>query len=77
MPKTDNETSICNRDDYDCYKAMKRAIELTQNDTYSCRCLPGCFELSYSSEVSIASLGTDEFYTKNNLVKKFGAKFAK
>lgn len=76
MPKISNETSICNRDDYECYKDMIRAIELTQNDTYSCKCLPGCFELSYNSEVSIARLGTDNFYTKNNLAKRFGATFS-
>ncbi len=77
MPRTSNETSICNRDDYDCYKTMIQAIELTENDTYSCNCLPGCFELSYSSEVSIASLGSDKFYTKNNIIKKFGTAFSR
>lgn len=65
-----------NRDDYDCYTDMIRAIELTQNDTYLCNCFPGCFELSYTGDVSIARLGTDQFYTKSNFAKKFGATFS-
>lgn len=36
----------------------------------------GCFELSYTGDVSIARLGTDGFYTKNNLAKRFGATFS-
>lgn len=77
MPKMGNDTPICNRDDFDCYQDMIRAIELTRNSTYSCSCLPGCFELSYTGEVSIANLATEEFITKNNIVKKFGTKFSR
>ncbi|KAJ6634965.1 Pickpocket protein 28 [Pseudolycoriella hygida] len=76
MPKMGNETPICNRDDFDCYRDMISAIELTQNETYSCNCLPGCFELSYSNEVSVAKLGTDQFYTKGNFAKLYGAKYS-
>lgn len=76
MPRMGNDTTICNRDDYDCYKTVKQAIDLTQNDSYSCSCMPGCFELSYGSEVSLSRLGTEKFYTKENIAKTFGDAFS-
>lgn len=69
-----NDTAICSRDHYNCYKDLLRA--LAQNDTFSCKCLPGCFELSYAADVSIARLGTDTFHTKSNFAKRFGAQFS-
>ncbi|KAG4074411.1 hypothetical protein HA402_000390 [Bradysia odoriphaga] len=75
MPRTSNETSICNRDDYDCYSTTLRAIEFRRNETFTCHCLPACFELSYGSEISNAHLGTEQFHTKNNFIKAFGKGF--
>ncbi|XP_037037296.1 pickpocket protein 28-like [Bradysia coprophila] len=75
MPRTSNETSICNRDDYDCYSNTMRAIEFKRNETFTCHCLPACFELSFSGEISNAHLGTEPFHTKNNFIKAFGKGF--
>lgn len=75
MPRTSNETSICNRDDYDCYSTMMRAIELRKNETFSCHCMPACFEIAYTAEISNAHLGTENFYTKNHFIKRLGGRY--
>lgn len=35
------------------------------NDSLSCNCLPGCFEISYDTEISVATLLPNEALLKN------------
>lgn len=72
MPRVDEKTNICNRDDWECYEKIKRAIEMAVNDTYECQCLPGCFEISYGSEISTALLGLEGYMIKQNIIKNMG-----
>lgn len=58
---------ICGRAEYSCYNQIKTAIELGENTTYKCVCLPACFELNYGAEISKAPLTT---VPKENALKK-------
>lgn len=55
------DTRICSRKDAWCYESVRLAIERSENETYECRCLPGCYELSYYGDVLGCKLGTDGF----------------
>lgn len=72
MPRVDGNTNICNRDDWPCYDEIKKAIELSSNDTYQCNCLPGCFEINYGADISTARLGTEGFMIKQNVIQTLG-----
>lgn len=68
MPRVNEETTICNRDDWTCYDTIKLAIELNTNDTYKCSCLPSCFELSYTSSMSNSRLGVGDFTLRQEFI---------
>lgn len=59
MPRVDENTTICSRDDIECSKELKRTIQMGLNQTFRCDCLPGCFEISYRSEVTTTRLGNE------------------
>lgn len=70
MPRIDENTNICSRDDYTCYNQIKLAIELAVNETFKCNCLPGCFEINYSADISTARLGTEGFAVQQNIIRR-------
>lgn len=53
MPKTDHNVSICGTKDIRCVIDTYRYLK---SKKVSCDCLPGCFELSYQSEISMSPL---------------------
>lgn len=77
MPRTTEETNICNRKDIDCYKEIKRAIDLSNNDTYQCTCLPGCHEISYAKEISVVNLGNGNFEMKEEILSTMDNEYMK
>lgn len=77
MPRVNDNTSICNRDDWECYEKIKLAIELATNDTFQCNCLPACFEMSYTADVSAAQLGTDGFFLRQKVIRVTNSDFVK
>lgn len=68
MPRVDENTIICSREDIDCSKELKLVIQLGQNATYKCDCLPGCFEISYRADVTTAML-SNEFRVPQVMLK--------
>lgn len=72
MPRFDESTNICNRDDWQCYETIKLAVESASNDSFQCNCLPGCFEMNYGAEVSTARLGTEGFEIRENAMRALG-----
>lgn len=56
MPKMNEKMSICGRNDQPCVATTSKKIQDKINSHYACECLPGCFSLSYSSEISMAPL---------------------
>lgn len=72
MPRVDESTNICNRDDWQCYETIKLAVETAANNSFQCNCLPGCFELNYNADVSTARLGTEGFIIKQNSIRQLG-----
>lgn len=59
MPRVDENTVVCSRDDIDCSNELKLVIQLGLNATYRCECLPGCFEISYRADVTTALLSNE------------------
>lgn len=75
MPRISDSTTICNRDNWQCYESIKLAIELATNDTFHCNCLPGCFEISYDAEISTARLGTEGFAVREHIITAANKEF--
>lgn len=67
MPRINENTNICNQKDFKCYDELSVAIELGHNQTYSCSCLPGCFEISYKPSVFMSELGTGDYLMQDNI----------
>lgn len=61
MPRLNDTTNICNQKDFKCYEDLSIAIELGLNQTFTCTCLPGCFEISYRPSIYISELGTGDY----------------
>lgn len=56
LPRFDDDITICGRSDEKCTKNVTNEIQSRTNNAYLCNCLPGCFEISYDAEVSMAPL---------------------
>ncbi|XP_037040267.1 pickpocket protein 28 [Bradysia coprophila] len=63
MPRMKEDTDICSQKDYKCSEKFSIISELGINQTYSCNCLPGCFEISYKPSVYISELGNGSYLT--------------
>lgn len=61
MPRVKEETDICSQKDFRCSEKFSIISELGTNDSYSCNCLPGCFEISYKPSVYISELGNGSY----------------
>lgn len=77
MPRTKPDTNICNRKDWNCYAKIKLAIDLSLNDTYQCKCLPGCFEISYGTELSSAKINVDNYLVREQFLLTMERDFIK
>lgn len=70
MPRTKNDTTICSRRDTVCYEKIKREVDLAVNTTFSCSCLPSCFEFGFSRELSSTRLVSDgAFLVRNEIIQ--------
>lgn len=68
MPRINENTRICSQNDASCYESAKVTIEVGANHTYHCHCLPGCFEINYTPDISAARLGTEGFMVRQKLI---------
>ncbi|EAT48395.1 AAEL000582-PA [Aedes aegypti] len=68
MPKLEEDNKICSKADAGCYEKIRSSIAQTANNTLSCSCLPGCFEISYSIDRSSADLCVGKFRVRENLL---------
>lgn len=66
LPRINADTKICNRIDALCYDNVRLAIELKSNESFQCRCLPGCYEVSYYGDLLSCELGTDGFSVRES-----------
>lgn len=64
MPRLQQNTRTCSHADSKCYNPLRISIERSENSDYECSCLPACDELSYTGEVSTATLAKDHFAAK-------------
>jgi len=73
MRTEDQDVRICGKRDYKCAQEARASMELNlyteaanqsaAEQRPSCRCLPGCSEISYSAKLSSSSL-SDSFAAK-------------
>lgn len=69
MPRADDDITICGRIDSACVNEVTRELRLKANSSYSCECLPGCFAVSYETEISLTPLlGRSPMLQKKGLV---------
>lgn len=69
MPRSTEETNICSRSDGVCYEKIKLAIDMSDNETYSCgNCLPGCTEINYMHSISTAQIGNGSYEIRNRQI---------
>ncbi|XP_055549433.1 pickpocket protein 28 isoform X2 [Wyeomyia smithii] len=68
MPKVQEDAKICSKADASCYEEIKMSIAFTANTSLMCSCLPGCFEISYSTDISTAQLCVGKFKIREKLL---------
>lgn len=56
MPRFDDDITICGRSDDDCVDRVTKQVQMQVNSSFVCDCLPGCFEVTYDAESSMAPL---------------------
>lgn len=61
MPRIRPDINICGRNNQKCVAMVRAAIELGQNKSFVCTCLPACFEVSYANALAISRVGNEKF----------------
>lgn len=56
MPRFYDDISICGRSNDACVEDVTNQLNAQSNSSFACDCLPGCFEVNYDAEVSMAPL---------------------
>lgn len=56
LPRFNDDITICGRSDDECVNNVTDHLQSSMNGSHRCKCLPGCFEISYDTEVSMAPL---------------------
>lgn len=56
MPRFEDDITICGRSDDACVADVTSQIRMEKNDSFVCECLPGCFEVTHDTEISMAPL---------------------
>lgn len=56
LPRFHDDITICGLSDYNCTVPISELIQTQMNSSYMCDCLPGCFEIIFDTEVSMAPL---------------------
>lgn len=56
MPRFETDITICGRSDDTCVERVTNEIQSQKNESFTCQCLPGCYEVNYNAEVSMAPL---------------------
>lgn len=65
MPRLNENTNVCNQKDFKCYDELSIAIKRSLNETLTCACLPGCFEISYKPSVYLSELGNGSYLMRD------------
>ena len=56
QPRFKDDITICGRKDEACIDEVTEKIQMQKNASFVCDCLPGCFEITYDAEISMAPL---------------------
>lgn len=65
MPRLNGDTNICNQRDFKCFDELSISIELGINQSFTCSCLPGCFEINYKPSVYMSELGNGSYLMRD------------
>lgn len=74
MPRFTEDTKICSQGDAECYDEIKMAIDSSYNDTFNCKCLPGCFSVIYGAHISMNKFNVTG-RIKDPVLKKYNSSF--
>lgn len=67
LPRFDDNVTICGRSNAKCVDKTLEEMQMGRNKSFVCDCLPGCFEITYESEISTSPLLVDApILQKNN-----------
>lgn len=56
LPRFSDNITICGRKNADCVDKVTEQMQMHRNESFVCNCLPGCFEITYDAEISMAPL---------------------
>lgn len=56
MPRFHDDINICGRSDSVCVSEVTRELQLKTNESFQYECWPGCFAISYDTEMSLTPL---------------------
>lgn len=76
MPRTTENSTICKQSDKICYDKFiidRGSLLEIQNNT--CNCMPACFELNYTPEISTSLLGNGKFSVQLEVLEKMNPNF--
>lgn len=74
MPRFSESIKICSQEDAHCYDQIELAIESSYNDTFSCKCIPGCFAISYTGQISMSKFNVSG-RIKEAVLLKYSSRF--
>lgn len=76
MPRFTKDTKICSQEDAYCYDQIKLAIDNVFNDTFNCKCMPGCFSIIYGAQISMNRFNSSGLI-KDAVLQKYNSSFLK
>lgn len=61
MPQLSNTSIVCGKSHADCIEDAIKSFAMKPNETYKCKCLPSCWDITYSTSFSLTPIfGTSD-----------------
>lgn len=77
MPRISEDSNICSRKDMACVNNVMLLVELNQNQSFQCSCMPGCFEINYNLNAYTSIIGSGGFFVRDKIVNEMNSNFTK
>lgn len=70
MLQLDNDTDMCGKPQHECVHLAAMTLTMNLNSTFRCNCLPSCYDISYSSSMSMTPIfGSSDITKQTGLAK--------
>ena len=77
MPRINADTNICGRSADECYSKVRKQVDASEDDASVCNCLPGCFAMSYDSDLSFSKIVPNGKVVQESLLKDVSHDFVR